>query len=166
VSGTSSIPIIASVNAVPLKTTARVAVRDREDGLLRRASAVAFLPWTRDDEQRVVDPERQSHRDDHVRDEEVQLERVPDDCGDTQRDDDRVERHQHRDRRARRRAEDEQQHHQRGRQAELQLTLAEVIFGDLDEVPATLLMPVMLTAKPSVPFASQQQGPGRGGAPP
>jgi hypothetical protein len=53
-----------------------------------------------------------------------------------------------------------------GRQAELQLTLAEVIFGDLDEVPATVLMPVMLTAKPSVPFASQQQGPGRGGAPP
>ena len=64
------------------------------------------------------------------------------------------------------RAEDEQQHHQRGRQAELQLTLAEVIFGDLGEVPATVLMPVMLTAKPSVPFASQQQGPGRGGAPP
>ena len=82
VSGTSSIAIIASTNAVPLNTTARVAVfATVEDRLARVGAAVALLAQPRDDEQRVVDAQRQAHRHDHVHDEQVELERLPDDGG-------------------------------------------------------------------------------------
>ena len=135
VSGTSSIAIIASANAVPLKTTARVAVLATVRIASRvAAAAVALLAQPRDDEQRVVDAQREPHRDDHVHDEQVELERLPDDRGDGERDDDRDDRHQHRDRHAEERADHQQQHDQRRRQPELQLALAQVARGELLEV--------------------------------
>ena len=79
-------------------------------------------------------PEREAHRDDHVHDEQVELERLTDDRGDAERDDDRDDRHQHRDRDADERADHEQQHDQRGRQPELQLALAQVARRELREV--------------------------------
>ena len=113
---------------------ARGGVGDGQDRLARAAAAVAFFAQARDDEQRVVDPEREAHRDDHVQDEQVELERLADDGGDAERDDDRDDRHQHRDRDADERADDEQQHDQRGGQPELQLALAQVARRELREV--------------------------------
>ena len=60
--GTMNMPISATTNVLPLKSTARLAVAP--------ASAIAssfarpepaLLAVARDDEQRVVDPERQPH---------------------------------------------------------------------------------------------------------
>ena len=98
------------------------------------AAAVALLAQPGDDEQRVVDAEREAHRDDHVQDEQVERERLPDDRGDGERDDDRDDRHQHRDRDAEQRADHQQQHDERRRQPELQLALAQVARGELLEV--------------------------------
>ena len=61
--GTSSIPISAITNIEPLKSTARLAVAPAAAiaSSSTRPSA-ALLPVARDDEQRVVDPEREPHR--------------------------------------------------------------------------------------------------------
>src|SRR4051794_30882848 len=52
---------------------------DDEDRLAGVAAAVALFAQAGDDEQRVVDPGREAHGDDHVHDEQVQLEQLPDD---------------------------------------------------------------------------------------
>ena len=109
-------------------------VGDGQDRLARSGAVMAFLAQAGDDEQRVVDPERQAHRDDHVHDEQVQRERLADHGGDAEGDDDRDDRHQHRDRDADERADDQQQHDERGGQPELQLALAQVAAGQLGEV--------------------------------
>ena len=113
---------------------ARGRAGDGQDRFARPAAAVAFLAQAGDDEQRVVDAEREAHRDDHVQDEQVERERLPDDRGDGERDDDRDDRHQHRDRHAEQRADHQQQHDECGRQPELQLALAQVARGELLEV--------------------------------
>ena len=73
--GTSSSPNIARTKASPLKSTARLAVAP--------ATAIAssfsrprraLLAEAREDEQRVVDPEREAHAGDHVHDEDRELE--------------------------------------------------------------------------------------------
>ena len=113
---------------------ARGGAGDGQDRFARPAAAVAFLAQAGDDEQRVVDAQREAHRDDHVQDEQVQRERLPDDRGDGQRDDDRDDRHQHRDRHAEQRPDHQQQDHECRRQPELQLTLAQIARGELLEV--------------------------------
>ena len=50
--------------------------------------ATAFFPVTREDEERVVDPKGEAHRRDHVHDEERDFERLPDECGQGNRDHD------------------------------------------------------------------------------
>ena len=67
--------IIASANAVPLEEhRAGGRAGDGEDRFARRLPAVAFLAQARHDEQRVVDAQGKAHRDDHVHDEQVELE--------------------------------------------------------------------------------------------
>ncbi len=63
VSGTRSMPDIASTKAMPLKSTARLAVAPGAAiaSTFSRPRA-ALLAEARDDEERVVDPEREPHR--------------------------------------------------------------------------------------------------------
>ena len=133
--GTSSIPNIATTKAVPLKTTARLAVapeaRDRVELL---AAAAALLAVAGDDEERVVDPEREAHPGEHVHDEDRELERLREERGEPQRDDDRDDRHQQRDEPGDDRAEHEQEDDQRRGQAELELALLEILLREQVEV--------------------------------
>ena len=76
-----------------------------------------------------------------------------------ERDDDRDDRHQHRDRGADERADDEQQHDQRGRQPELQLAL---VCRSLSESSvksrSSVYSPVMCAANPPLPSAPLHDG--------
>ena len=135
-SGTSTIPTIASTNAEPLNSTARLAVAPTV------AIASSFSrPWRRssriagDDEERVVDPEREAHPRDHVHHEDREVERLADERREPERDDDRDERDEHRHQPRDDRAEDEEQHDQRRRQPELELSLLEVLLREHREVP-------------------------------
>ena len=94
----------------------------------------ALLAVTRDDEQRVVDPEREPHRDEHVHDEHRELDRLRHERGQPERDDDRDDRHQQRDEPGDDRAEDEQEDDQRRGQAELELARLQVVLRQLVEV--------------------------------
>ena len=88
--GTSSRPVIASTNAAPLKSTARLAVAPgRLDRVELLAALRALLAEAAEDEERVVDPQREAHPEDHVRDEDGEVERLADDRGQRERDDDR-----------------------------------------------------------------------------
>ena len=93
-----------------------------------------FLAEARDDEERVVDPERQSHPGEHVHDEhrEAELEREQGD--EAEADQDREDRHQHRHQPRDHSAENEEEHHQRGREPELELAVLEVALGERVEV--------------------------------
>ena len=73
--GTSSIPNIATTNTVPLNSTARLAVAP--DASIAPSSSRPLAPLlavARDDEERVVDPEREAHAREHVHDEDRELE--------------------------------------------------------------------------------------------
>ena len=124
VSGTSTIPNIASTNARPLKTTARLAVRrDDVDRGEMLATLRALLAEARDHEQRVVDPEREPHAREHVHGEDRELEHLAEKHGEAERDDDRDDRHQDRHETGHDRPEDEQQDDERHREPELELSL-------------------------------------------
>jgi hypothetical protein len=71
----------------------RRGARDGQDGGPGIRTAGPFFAQPRDDEQRVVDAQRQPHRDEHVRHEQVELEQVSDDRDQPQPDDDRDHRH-------------------------------------------------------------------------
>jgi hypothetical protein len=111
-------------------------LRNGEDRLARGRAVVAFFAQPRHDEQRVVDAQGQAHGDEHVYDEQVELEGLADHRDQAHRDDDRQDRHHQRDGRADQRPEHQDQHDQRRRQPELQLALLQVLLGDLVEVVA------------------------------
>ena len=82
-----------------------------------------------DDEERVVDAEREAHAREHVHDEDREVERLPDERGQGKRDDDGHERCEYRHEAGDDRAEDEKQDDQRGGDTELELPLLEIVLG-------------------------------------
>ena len=90
-------------------------------------TASALLAKARDDEQRVVDPEREAHRRHHVDDEDRKRELPREQCRDTETDDDREDPEQYRHQAGDDRAEHEHQHDERNRQPEPELTMCEVL---------------------------------------
>ncbi len=87
-----------------------------------------------DDEERVVDAEREPHPREHVDDEEGDLPDLADDRDERERDDDRDDREQDRDQPRDDGAEDEQQHDQRRRQPEEELALLQILVREREEV--------------------------------
>ncbi len=139
--GTSSIPNIATTKTVPLKSTARLAVAPEASIASELAAAVtALLAVARDDEQRVVDPEREPHAGEHVHEEDRELELLGEDRAQPERDEDRDERHQQRDQAGDDGAEHEQEDDQRGGKAELELALLEVLLREEVEVVVERLL--------------------------
>ncbi len=104
------------------------------DGRVLFAPVSPLLAVARDDEQRVVDPQRESHRDEHVHDEHRELDRLRHERCQPERDDDRDDRHQQGDEPCDDSAEDEQQDDQRCRQPELELPRLQVVLRQLVEV--------------------------------
>ncbi len=103
-------------------------------------ASVPLLAVPGDDEERVVDPERETHAREHVHDEDRQLELLRDDGRQSERDEDRDDRHQERDEAGDDRAEHEQEDDERGRQAELELALLEILLGEEVEVVVERLL--------------------------
>ena len=133
--GTSSIPSIATTKTLPLKK--HRPARGRAGGLDRRELApplASLLAVTGDDEERVVDPERETHAREHVDDEDRELELLREQRGQAERDDDRHDRHQERYEPGDDRAEDEEQDDERSRQSELELAVLQVLLREEVEV--------------------------------
>ena len=105
-----------------------------QDRLGMGDSTGPLLAQARDDEERVVDPQRQSHRHEHVDDEDVHVEELTDHRDQAEGDDDRDQGHQQRDRHPNHGADDQQQDDQRRRQPELELTLLKVLLCELLEI--------------------------------
>jgi hypothetical protein len=130
-------------------------LRGDDDRLLLRPAGDAFFAVTGDDEEGVVDPERETHARDHVDDEDRQRERVREHAGQADGDEDGKDREDQWHEPADDRSEHEQQNDQRGRQAKrelagLQVVLRQgievvresVVAGDVHgEAVATLLRP-------------------------
>src|SRR5918996_1925469 len=94
----------------------------------------ALLAVTRDDEERVVDPEGQAHPREHVDHEHRELERLRHERGQPEGDDDRDRRHEQRHEPRHDRAEHEQQDDQRRRQSEAELAVLEILLREEIEV--------------------------------
>ena len=109
----------------------RAGRHDRVDLL---ETAAALFPEAGEDEERVVDPEREPHRRDHVHDEERDLERLPHQGGQGDRDHDREQPQQHRHEARDDRPEDEQEDDQRRRQPDEELALLQILLRELLEV--------------------------------
>ena len=120
---------------LPLKSTARLAVAPEASiAASSRPSLTAFLAVAGDDEERVVDPEREAHPGEHVHEEDRELELLREEGAEPERDDDRDDRHQQRHEPGHHRAEDEEQDDQRRGQPELQLPVLEVLLREEVEV--------------------------------
>ena len=133
--GTSSIPNIATTNTVPQKRTARLAVAP--EAAIAPCSLLplaALLAVARDDEQRVVDPEREAHPREHVHEEDRELELLGEEGAEPERDDDRDDRHQQRHEPGDNRPEDEEEDDERRREAELELAVLQVLLRQEVEV--------------------------------
>ena len=139
--GTSSIPNMAITNTVPLKTTARLAVSPEtlDRGVLL-APLGPLLAVAGDDEQGVVDPEREPHPREHVDDEDGKLEPLGEERDEAEGDDDRDARHQDRNEPRHDRSEDEQEDDERCRKAELELAGLEVLLREQIEVVVECLV--------------------------
>ena len=87
-----------------------------------------------DDEQRVVDPEREPHPGEHVHGEDGEVELEREQGHDPETDEDRDERHQHRDQAGDDGAEHEHQDDERSGQAERELAVLEVPLRQRVEV--------------------------------
>ena len=98
------------------------------------AAGLPLLPVAGEYEEAVVDAQRESHRGDHVDDEEGQRGELPQDRGDGDGHDDGQDGDAHRDERGHQGAEDQDQHDHRGGQPELQLPVREVGLRELGEV--------------------------------
>src|SRR5580704_13355231 len=99
------------------------------DGGVLIEPAGAFLPETGDDEERVVDAERQAHAGHHVDDEDRQAELLGNDGGDPEADDDRHQGHEHRHESGDHGPEHEHQDDDGDRQPEVDLAVAQVAGG-------------------------------------
>ena len=106
----------------------------RLDRRLLGATRAALLAEARDDEERVVDPEREPHRGQHVDDEERELPGLAHERDERQRDRDRDDREQERDERGDDGAEHEQEDEQRRGQAEEELAFLQILVRDREEV--------------------------------
>ena len=104
------------------------------DRIFLRQPEPPLLAIAGDDEEGVVDPERQAHPREHVDDEHGERELERQERDEPERDDDREDRHQHGHEPGDNGAEDEHEHDQRGGQAEGQLALLEVGLRLLAEV--------------------------------
>ena len=126
---------MASMNAMPLNRTARLAVAPEA---AMASSSVRppgpLVAVARDDEERVVGGDREPHHRGHVEDVRREIEPLADQRRQRERDDDREdgdhERHDCRDHRA----EHEHEDHERCRDAEVELSRLEVVGEDLIEV--------------------------------
>ena len=98
------------------------------------AALGALLAVAGDDEQRVVDPEREAHPREHVHEEDRELELLGEDGAEPERDDDRDDRHHQRHEPGDDRPEDEEEDDERGREAELELAVLQVLLGEEVEV--------------------------------
>ena len=94
----------------------------------------SLLAVAGDDEERVVDSEREPHARQHVDDEDRELELLRQERRQPERDHDGDDRHEEGHEPGDDRAEDEQQDDQRGREAELELTLLEILLREQVEV--------------------------------
>ena len=135
VSGTSSIPQERDHEgrAAEENRSARRPSR-RLDRRLLGATLAALLPEARDDEERVVDPEREPHRGQHVDDEERELPGLAHERDERERDRDRDDREQERDERGDDGAEHEQEDEQRRGEAEEELAFLQILVRDREEV--------------------------------
>ena len=122
--GTRSIPSRATTNVLPLKSTARLAVAPAVGSSVLREPARPLLAVAGDDEQRVVDPERQPHPGEHVHGEDREVELEREQRHDPEADEDRDERHQHRDQAGDDGAEHEHQDDERRGQPERELAVS------------------------------------------
>ena len=132
--GTINSPTSATTTVMPENSTARLAV-DPARSIASSFSAAGrpLLAVARDDEQHVVDADREAHHRDHVRHEERQLVGLADERGQRERDHDRDDREPDRQERRDERPEDQQQHDQRDRDAD-RLTLGKVGLRGLVDV--------------------------------
>ena len=118
----------------PLKNTARLEVAPaRPIAPSWSRPALSLLAKTGDDEERVVDPDREAHHHEHVHDEEGELPDLPDERCQPERDDDRDDRDGERHERRDERAEDEEQDDQSRGQAK-HLAANQVLLGRCFEV--------------------------------
>ena len=130
----------------------RPACRGARDGdcVLARAAGTALLAVAGDDEQRVVDPDRQAHHHEHVDDDEVEDEPLTDAGDDGQRDDDARDRHSDRDDRRHDATEDDDQDEQREREPD-DLAAREVLLGGAAEVLVDRVLADDQRAEPVLP---------------
>src|SRR5262249_59416263 len=98
------------------------------------AASAALLAVARDDEQRVVDPERETHSCEHVHEEHRELELLGEQRGESKRDHYRDDRHQQRHQTRHDGTEDEEQDDERGWKTELELTVLEILLREEVEV--------------------------------
>ena len=151
VCGTRNMPISASTTVAPENSTARLAVAPATaTASSTRAAGAALLAEAGDDEQRVVDPDRQAHHHEHVDDDEVEDERLADAGDDGQRDDDARDRHADRHDRRHDAAEDDDQDEQREREPE-DLAAREVLLGGAAEVLVDRVLADDQRAEPVLP---------------
>ena len=96
----------------------------------------ALLAEPGEHEQRVVDPERETHAGEHVHDEHRQPELEREQRDEPHPDDDRERCEHDRDEPGDERAEHEHEHDQRGRQPERELRVGEIMLRERGEVVA------------------------------
>ena len=133
--GTSSSPSSATTKVLPLKSTARLAVAPASAiASSCVAPPAALLAVAGDDEERVVDPEREPHAEEHVHDEDGEAELEREQRDEAEPDHDRDDRHQHGNQSGDDRAEHEQQDHERGGKPEAKLTVLQVAGREGAEV--------------------------------
>ena len=104
------------------------------DGIGLLATVDALLPVARQDEERVVDSEREPHARDHVHDEERELEHLAHEGGQGDRDHDREQCQEHRDQSCDDGSEDEHEDDERRRQPDQQLPFLQVLLRELLEI--------------------------------
>src|SRR5262245_7294990 len=131
--GTSSIPVSAITKTDPLKSTARLEVAPAAAIAASSPCPPTRSSVARDDEERIVDPEREPHPGQHVHEEDRERERGRDRRAQAERDHDRDDRHQQRDEPGHHSAEHEDQDDQRRGETELELARLEVVLREVVE---------------------------------
>ena len=106
----------------------------RHDRIDLLEPAHALFPVAGKDEERVVDPEREAHRRDHVHDEEGDIECLADESGQGNCDHDRQKPEHDRHEACHDRSENKHENDQRRRQPDQELALLQVFLGELLEV--------------------------------
>ena len=128
-------PSSARTTVIPLKNTARLAVPPaRADRLELLAPVEPLLPVPSHDEERIVDPHRQTDHRDHVLHEEREVDDLPGQSGRAHRDRDGEGREDERDEPRDHRAEDDDAARSAPRSTPMPLALRDVLLDDLVEL--------------------------------